>query len=128
MHTKVLYRATFILCILLILYLIVFVILQIHFIVSSDDIGKARGLFPQELHPFATFVEPGHSAVLDMAILSLCCEHSLNSVGSYAWWAAFLREKRRLAAAGWTGDRLNDPRQLKREEVRNIVYINLLNS
>lgn len=80
----------------------------------------ARLIFPKELHSFATFVNTGHTAIMDLAILTLCCDHSIISVGSYGWWASFLRERRLLAAAGWIGDWLQAPNQIKQEEV--LIY------
>ena len=91
--------------------------IQIHFVIASDDIKMAREIFPLELHQFATFVTADHSAIEDLAILSLCCEHSVMSVGTYGWWALFLRERRRLTTAGWTGARLHNPESLARTEV-----------
>ena len=91
--------------------------IQIHFVIVSDDIKMARQIFPFELHSFATFVPAGHSAIEDLAILSLCCEHSLISVGSYGWWASFLRERRRLTGAGWTGTRLQALENMTSNEV-----------
>ena len=100
-----------------------------HFVVASDDVVRARRVFPPELHQFASFVERGgqaaqaHShaatAVEDLAVLALCCEHSLVSVGSYGWWAAFLRERRRLADAGWSAELLRRPERFNRTEVHN---------
>lgn len=73
--------------------------MQVQFVVASDDVGRATGLISQELRPTTRFVEKGHAALVDLAVLALCCEHSVLSVGSFGWWAAFLREQSRDAAA-----------------------------
>lgn len=64
---------------------------------SSDDQKTAHRLFPVELHPIATFVEENHPAALDMSALTLC-DHTVFTVGSFGWWASFLRESRRLSS------------------------------
>ena len=69
---------------------------QVHFVIASDDIDRARELFPMELHPLSTFLEERHEPLVDMTVLALC-DHTVLTVGSFGWWAAFLRECRRLA-------------------------------
>ena len=76
--------------------------------VASDDVGRAAGLVPLELRPAARVVAKGHAALVDLAVLAFCCEHSLLSVGSFGWWAAFLREQSRdaeTAARAYQSDR-----------------------
>ena len=60
---------------------------------ASDDVSREAGLVPQEPRPAARVVAKGHSALADLAVLALCCEHSVLSMGSFGWWAAFLREQ-----------------------------------
>ena len=78
------------------------------FVIASDNINMARQIFPLELHQFALLCRRTTQRSRT-AILSLCCKHSVMSVGTYGWWTLFLRERRRLMGAGWTGARLHDP-------------------
>ena len=75
--------------------------IQVHFIVASDGPEEVERLFPRELRPISSFVarfrqrlvEPfqyAPSAVKDLALLALCCHHTVFTVGSFGWWTAFL--------------------------------------
>ncbi len=55
------------------------------FIVTSDDIKWCQ----EKLNFVTMYFSVGHSAEVDMTILSMC-DHVITSVGGYSWWAGFL--------------------------------------
>ena len=58
------------------------------FVVCSDSIPAAREIFPNGTN--VTYSEKfGDKPWVDMAVLTLC-DHSIISVGTFGWWAAWL--------------------------------------
>ena len=60
--------------------------------VCSDDSQWVRAnlVVVQQWAGLVSVME-GHDPVEDLALLALCCEHSVITVGSFGWWAAYLR-------------------------------------
>ena len=58
------------------------------FVVCSDDISAARKLFPSNINIIYSD-KFGDTPWVDMAVLTLC-DHSIISVGTFGWWAAWL--------------------------------------
>ena len=72
---------------------------RVQFVVLSDDPHWCKS----HLNAVDIVYSNGHSAIVDMAIASLC-DHAILTVGTYGWWAAWF-------ANGITITQRNLPRQ-----------------
>jgi len=57
---------------------------RVQFVILTDDIAWCR----KHINASNIVYSSGHSAIIDMAIASLC-DHAIITVGTYGWWAAW---------------------------------------
>lgn len=70
---------------------------KVHFVVCSDEPQWVRtNLVVARRWEGQVSVVEGQEPVGDLALLALCCEHSIITVGSFGWWTAYLRSACRM--------------------------------
>ena len=74
---------------------------RVQFVVCSDDIGWAeQNILPKRNSDTRITFSRGHRDFEDLAILALC-DHTIISVGSFGWWAAWLAGGTTLYYKNW---------------------------
>ncbi len=74
---------------------------RVQFVVCSDDIGWAeQNILPKRNSDTRITFSRGHRDFEDLAILALC-DHTIMSVGSFGWWAAWLAGGTTLYYKNW---------------------------
>ncbi|KAL3864737.1 hypothetical protein ACJMK2_006394 [Sinanodonta woodiana] len=59
------------------------------FIVASDDMEWAKNVLDLRLNDSVHLLEKDNMPYIDLAVLA-SCDHVIQTVGSFGWWAAFL--------------------------------------
>ncbi len=74
---------------------------RVQFVVCSDDIGwLEQNIFAKQTSDTRVTFSRGHNQFEDLAILALC-DHTIMSVGSFGWWAAWLAGGTTLYYKNW---------------------------